>query len=698
MSELLRLLCAAVETRSTESSVGLLLSGGIDSISAGLACEAVGKEIQAYTFEVQGFRSQDREKAEAIARHFGWPLRVLTVPTVDVRADFLRLAIEHGCDRKVQFEVLCPLLYVFPEIKEREIWTGFNADDNYGNTRTIMLDQARLRREGVSPIERKRQFDEYRRNLFEEFEAPGSSDTWWPSDRLANKLGKRLLDPYLDLRIREYLSQFDHDALSPLKKPLIREALAEPLKGLPDSWIAAGVRLQIGGGVDALFRTLLQEPKINRFETKYSTVSALCQRWAQEVRKDVSRFRAELAGLRPPPRAAIRISRVEEYRPYSIEEVRQASSAQLFTVVATFAGGGGSSAGYRLAGGRVLLANDFVPEAARTYRKNFPDCRVDERDIRLITASEETVDAFLASAGLKRGELDMLDGSPPCSEFSMAGKGIKEQEVLRPYSDVQQKNIATLPFDFVDLAVMARPKVVIMENVPALASRGKEVFERVLRALRFPSGEDSGRAYYVNSSVLAASDYGVPQKRLRLFIVGARRDVAEAIGIDRDEAVLGIFPAPTKIGVSIRSAFANLHQTASDIEPWARAAMTTSLGGLIRRLPKDPVKHTRLVHIDPSNTANYTLTRCAWGLPAPTMVVASQRPDGMTGVVHPERDRKFTLPELKRLTALPDDFVLTGMLSQAAERVCRMVPPLLTKALAESVYTKVLLPYAEKRK
>jgi site-specific DNA-cytosine methylase len=80
------------------------------------------------------------------------------------------------------------------------------------------------------------------------------------------------------------------------------------------------------------------------------------------------------------------------------------------------------------------------------------------------------------------------------------------------------------------------------------------------------------------------------------------------------------------------------------------------------------------------------------------MVVTGQRPDGRTGSIHPQYDRKFTLPELKRLTALPDDFVLTGTLGQAAERVCRMVPPLLTKAIAESVYIKVLLPYAEKRK
>jgi site-specific DNA-cytosine methylase len=78
------------------------------------------------------------------------------------------------------------------------------------------------------------------------------------------------------------------------------------------------------------------------------------------------------------------------------------------------------------------------------------------------------------------------------------------------------------------------------------------------------------------------------------------------------------------------------------------------------------------------------------------MVVSGQRPDGLTGAVHPEKDRKFTLPELKRLTALPDDFVLTGTLSQAAERVCRMVPPLLTKAIAESLYEKVLQPYEEK--
>jgi site-specific DNA-cytosine methylase len=124
--------------------------------------------------------------------------------------------------------------------------------------------------------------------------------------------------------------------------------------------------------------------------------------------------------------------------------------------------------------------------------------------------------------------------------------------------------------------------------------------------------------------------------------------------------------------------------------------MIGSLGGLIRLLPKNPPKPTRLAHIYPDYKKHYTLTRCSWEKPAPTMVVSGQRPDGLTGAIHPEEDRKFTLPELKRLTGLPDDFVLTGTLGQAAERVCRMVPPLLTKAIAESVYEKVLKPYEEK--
>jgi DNA-cytosine methyltransferase len=698
MTELRGLLHKIVSGKSREHTVALLASAGIDSVSTGIVCQELGKNVHAYTYELQGYRSREREKVESIARHLRWPLKVVTVPTRNLATDFKRLAIQYGCRKKVQFEVLFPLLYVMPEIEEREVWTGFNADDHYGNTRQPLLHQARLHRNGVCAADRKRAFDKYRLEIYRKFDKPGSDDTWWFVEALGEHHGKLLLDAYVDQAMRDYFSALDHDQLGPLSKPIIREAFAESLKGLPESLIAKGVRLQIGGRVNELFAMLLPNPDINRFETKYTAVSALCQRWGKEIEANPAAFAAELDALPPQRRANVRVSRLDEYRPYVMADVMKASEAGKFTVVSTFAGGGGSSVGYRLAGGKVLLANEFVREAARTYRINFPDCVVDQRDIREISASYEAVARFLAMVGLKPGELDVLDGSPPCCEFSTAGRGIGDQDVLRSYSDVKQNNIASLPFDLKDLVIRAQPKVFICENVPAFASRAAEVFQRMLRALRF-TGKDHARTYYAHSMVLSASDFGVPQKRQRLFIIGIRKDVGDVIGIDSDEAVRDVFPAPTHVGVTIRSAFADLQQTKDDVWPWTRSAMASaSLSALMRLLPHNPTKPTRLAHLYPGYTDNYTLTRCSLDGPAPTMVVSGQRPDGLTGAIHPEKDRKFTLPELKRLTALPDDFVLTGTLSQAAERVCRMVPPLLTKAIAESVYTKVLLPYAEKRK
>jgi DNA (cytosine-5)-methyltransferase 1 len=698
MSKLLNMMKQNVSQQSREDKVALLLSAGRDSITTGVACQEAGKTIHAYTYELEGYRSREREKVESIARHFGWDLTVVTVPTLDLADDFKRLAIGLGCKKKVHFEVSHPLLYVIPEIEESEVWTGWNADDHYGNTREYVFCQARLKRQGASDEQRKEHFDVHRRSTYEEFDRPESSHTFWKAAAICSQHGKRLLDAYADPAIREYFADFDHDQLSPLSKPVIGEAFSEAFSGLLEKLIAKGQRLQKGGRVDELFRTLLPNTDINRFETKYEATSPLCQRWGAEVESNPFAFSAEFGALPQQTRAAVRRSEDAGYKSYRMADVRAASGGRAFTVITTFAGGGGSSTGYRLAGGQVLMANEFVPQAARTYSNNFPDVVVDQRDIRAISGGDETVAAFLGQVGLSPGELDILDGSPPCCEFSTAGRGIGDQDVLRPYSDVKQGNIASLPFDWADLVRRAKPKVFVCENVPAFASgRGTEVFQRFLRELRSPR-DALGRAYYAASAVLSASDYGVPQKRLRLFIVGVRRDVAEAVGIRSDDAVSGVFPAPTQFGVSIRSAFADLQQTDNDIWPWRRSAMATSLGHLIRLLHKNPDKPTRLAHIFPGYTKHYTLTRCAWDKPAPTMVVSGQRPDGLTGAIHPDRDRKFTLPELKRLTGLPDDFVLTGTLSQAAERVCRMVPPLLTKAIAESVYQKILLPYAEKFK
>ena len=232
-----------------------------------------------------------------------------------------------------------------------------------------------------------------------------------------------------------------------------------------------------------------------------------------------------MRGRQLPPRqeAVVRISVPGTYRHYTVADVRRASAEGRFTVISTFSGGGGSSLGYRLAGGKVLAASEFVPEAARTYKANFPECHIDHRDIRELSASSQAVEEFLARIGLRPGEPDISEASPPCSEFSVAGTGLSDQSKSKSYSDVRQNNIATLAFDYAEFVALVRPKVAVIENVPALATRAPEIIQGILHALRFPSMGKEGRQYFANWSVLSADEFGVPQKRRRLFIIAVRR-------------------------------------------------------------------------------------------------------------------------------------------------------------------------------
>jgi DNA-cytosine methyltransferase len=700
MSELLSLLCSAVEKGSDDDTVALLLSGGIDSTSVGIALQKSGKAIRAYTYRLQDYKSRDLDKAVAIARHFGWPLSIIEVPTADLARDFMRLAVEHRCRKKTQFENTFPMLYVLPRIAEAEVWTGYNADDHYGNTKNCILDQKRMAREGASAAERKEAFDAERRGRFERKLTDPESGTWCYAHRFAAQCGKRLLDPYLDDALREFFLRFDHETLSPLKKPFVRQALGDELRDLPEGSLTVGVRLQTGGSVDTLFETLLRNPAINRFEKNYADVQSLCERWGREVAENPEPFLAKLRALpsRSAPIVTTTSSDTTRYRPYVMDDVRRASAARKFTVVPTFAGGGGSCIGFHLAGGHVVLASEFVPEAARTYAANFPDTPIDTRDIREVTADPDAIDAFLAEAGLRPGELDVLNGSPPCCEFSTAGRGPADPNELRPYSDTKQKSMATLILDFFKLARHARPRVVVGENVPALAGpKHGEFFREALGLLRFADAAHTRRIYYANWAVLPASDFGVPQARNRLFFIGVRHDVAEAIGITDDAGVSALFPDPTHLPVSIRSALAGPQQSDAEVRPWLRSAMTSSFGRVISRLPPNPPKLLRPRHVGLPAGTRFSLVRCAWDLPAPTLAVTGQGPDGLSGALHPEEGRKFTIPELKRLTGLPDDFVLTGTLGQAAERICRMVPPRVMQAIAERVHEGVLRPYSGRR-
>jgi DNA-cytosine methyltransferase len=372
-----------------------------------------------------------------------------------------------------------------------------------------------------------------------------------------------------------------------------------------------------------------------------------------------------------------------------MKDVLLASASHRFIVASMFANVGGSSIGYCRAGGRIVLVNEIDPAAIRIYQANFPDTVIDTRDIREITATPAAIEAFLAQAGLRVGDLDVLDGSSPCTEFSSAGPGVSEDG-----------GTATLIFHFCHMARTVLPKVLIGENVSALArwTKYRPILEAALDTLRF-AGNRRSRLYFANYKVLSAADFGVPQVRERVFYCAVRKDVAEAIGIESDDDILKLFPDPThphpSTHVSLRSALAGLKQSEREKYPWRVAMKTNSVGRIVSQLPREPERPTNPGRAGLDKDTWYTLIRCSWDHPVPTLTATGQQPNGLSGAVHPTEDRKFTIKEQMRLHGMPDDFrfPFPVTIAQASERMGNMVPPLLMKAIADSVYENVLRPF-----
>jgi DNA (cytosine-5)-methyltransferase 1 len=158
-----------------------------------------------------------------------------------------------------------------------------------------------------------------------------------------------------------------------------------------------------------------------------------------------------------------------------------------------------------MAGGKVLLAVDHDDNAVRTYRANFPRTKIHQGDVRDLTVKE-----CCRLAGIRPGELDVLDGSPPCQGFCTIGR--------RAFSDVRNR----LFEEFVRLLEGLQPRACILENVSGLVKGTmKLVFADCLESMK-------ACGYRVTARLLDAQDFGVPQKRQRIVFVGAREDLGVA--------------------------------------------------------------------------------------------------------------------------------------------------------------------------
>ena len=183
------------------------------------------------------------------------------------------------------------------------------------------------------------------------------------------------------------------------------------------------------------------------------------------------------------------------------------------TVISTFAGCGGSSLGYSMAGFRELLAVEWDQNAVDTFRRNFPDVDVYHGDIAALSVEEA-----LRRTGLRPGALDVFDGSPPCQGFSTAGK--------RMLDDPRNQ----LFREYVRLLRGLQPKVFVMENVSGMVKgKMKLVFAEILRELK-------ASGYRVSARLLNAMYFNVPQSRERMIFIGVRDDLPAAPSHPRAES------------------------------------------------------------------------------------------------------------------------------------------------------------------
>jgi DNA (cytosine-5)-methyltransferase 1 len=366
-----------------------------------------------------------------------------------------------------------------------------------------------------------------------------------------------------------------------------------------------------------------------------------------------------------------------KYKPYNLKDVVKASEQEKFTVVSTFAGGGGSSTGYRLAGGKILCVNEFVQEAINTYKENYPNTPILPDDIKKLTAEDFN----------KYGDIDIFDGSPPCSAFSVSGAMVQGSHSkgwgqTKTYSDGKKvENIEDLFFEFLRIAKDLKPKVIVAENVKGLTiGEAKNYLFKIVNTF-----EEIG--YDVSYKVLNSVHYGVGQTRQRTIFIAVREDVTEAIGLTFMN-IQSLFPQESNEVVTLEDCLTGIEVDRKEADTLIEKFEGTSHHETWLDMPDDPKKVETGGDYHPKGHF-FNMKKCSRFKPSPTITAHA-------GAMHWHEPRTFTIKEVKRIMSLPDDFKLTGSFNKQAERCGRMVPPLMMKAIAESIYEKVLKPYYKK--
>jgi DNA (cytosine-5)-methyltransferase 1 len=383
-----------------------------------------------------------------------------------------------------------------------------------------------------------------------------------------------------------------------------------------------------------------------------------------------------------------------------------------YSLVDLFCGCGGISRGFEWTGRfGTEFGVELEPHPARAFAANLRNTkgeqsRVYTGDISTLTRDKTALWTELRAAGIEQaGQLDVLAGGPPCQGFSRNGvrQYADEDRSTRFYDDPRNH----LYKDYLEVAEQTRPKLVLVENVREFLNFGEGRFSSDLIAWFDEIG------YEVSYRKLCALDFGVPQKRHRVFFVAVRKDIADATGLGPS------FPNPTHGATglpmegfhrirTVRDAIGDLPSPPLGKQGQLvgyRSGEPSELASMLRRDAQSLHNHVarqlsekqidrinavgtgRMKNIESDlQTKSFygsAYRRLSWDEPALTITTWVYHV-GSGRFAHPTEDRGVTMREAARLQTFDDEFIFPPLVNPVSQMIGNAVPPLLANAFAKT--------------
>jgi hypothetical protein len=339
-------------------------------------------------------------------------------------------------------------------------------------------------------------------------------------------------------------------------------------------------------------------------------------------------------------------------------------------VLDLFCGAGGLSLGFKMAGFNISGGIDFDENAIKTHKKNFPKCTDICGDIKSLEKDE--IKYLFPS-------VDVIIGGPPCQGFSMANKWQTEEEK-------KEKNM--LFYEYMRFVSILKPKIFVIENVRQILTSNNEYAKKEITKISKKLG------YNIYYDVLDASEYGVPQKRIRTFIIGIENKIK--IGFNFKKII-------KQEKVTVYDAISDLYKIEqSNIldKPstrYQKIMQNTNDSKLYNHEIKYPIKKVQdRIKFVPQGGNWKNVPEKMWDTKRTNRHSSAYRrlnentvsitiDTGHMNYFHPIYNRVPTVRESARLQSFPDNFIFLGSKTSQFKQVGNAVPPFLAKAVATEI-------------